>query len=161
MNATRVFIHGLESSSRGTKGTYFRKRYPDMIIEDYSGSFPRRMEKLEDLLENKDRLILVGSSFGGLMAAGFACMHEERVEKLILLAPALHLDLYKPYEHTKLNVPVIIYHGLQDTVVPLDDVRTMAEKLYLNHEFHAVADDHVLHDTFPALDWDALLNLLE
>ena len=32
MDVTRVFIHGLESSSRGTKGVFFRDRYPDMII---------------------------------------------------------------------------------------------------------------------------------
>ena len=36
MTATRVFIHGLESTSQGTKGVYFRERYPDMIINDYT-----------------------------------------------------------------------------------------------------------------------------
>ena len=34
---TRVFIHGLDSSSRGTKGTFFRGRYPEMLMEDFSG----------------------------------------------------------------------------------------------------------------------------
>ena len=50
MKLTRVFIHGLESSGQGTKGVFFRERYPDMIIEDYFGSFSQRMEKLEGLL---------------------------------------------------------------------------------------------------------------
>jgi hypothetical protein len=61
MQPTRVFIHGLESSSQGTKGVFFRARYPDMIIEDFFGLFPQRMEKLEGLLAGKKDLILVGS----------------------------------------------------------------------------------------------------
>lgn len=157
MEPTRVFIHGLESSSRGTKGTYFHKRYPDMIIEDYTGSFQERMEKLEALLDGKSNLIFVGSSFGGLMAAAYACLHEERVNKLVLLAPALHLEYYAPYQDKKLQVPVTIVHGRQDNVVPLDAVRDIAEKQYMNHEFHVVDDDHFLHKTFQALDWDSLL----
>ena len=58
--------------------------------------FPERMEKLEGLLAGKNELVLVGSSYGGLMAAVYACLHEERVKKLILLAPALHLEPYNP-----------------------------------------------------------------
>ena len=160
MQATRVFIHGLESSGRGTKGTYFGKRYPDMILEDYFGSFQERMDKLEEILAGKNHLIIVGSSFGGLMAAAFACLHEETVDKLILLAPALHLDFFRPYRGKKLHIPVTIYHGLQDDVVPLSEIREIAEKLFVNHEFHAVDDDHPLHKTFPALDWNSLLNYM-
>jgi pimeloyl-ACP methyl ester carboxylesterase len=159
MQITRVFIHGLESSGRGTKGIFFRERYPDMIIEDFEGGFSLRMEKLEDLLQGKNNLILVGSSFGGLMAAVYACLHEERVKKLILLAPALHIDQYKPYQGTKLNIPISIYHGRQDDVVPLDAVRNIAEQQFVNHEFHTVDDDHVLHQTFATLEWDNLLKL--
>ena len=157
MNPTRVFIHGLESSGSGTKGTFFRKRYPDMIIEDYSGPFEKRMDALERILDGKNDLVLVGSSFGGLMAAVFACLHEERVNKCILLAPALHLEFYRPYRNCLLHTPITIYHGLQDTVVPPDAVRAIAEELYPNHVFNAVDDDHVLHNTFASLDWDALL----
>ena len=46
-NIARAFIHGLDSSSRGTKGSYFRERYPGMFIEDYSGPLEERMEQLE------------------------------------------------------------------------------------------------------------------
>lgn len=157
MQPTRVFIHGLESSGRGTKGTYFGERYPDMIIEDYFGSFQERMEKLEEVLAGKRNLLIVGSSFGGLMAAVYAGLHEDRVNRLLLLAPALHLEFYKQYQDKKLHIPVTIYHGLQDDVVPLNDVREIAEKLFVNHEFNAVDDDHFLHKTFPSLDWDSLL----
>lgn len=159
MEPTRAFIHGLESSGRGTKGTFFRKRCPGMIIEDYSGPFHARMDKLEMVLAGKDNLILAGSSFGGLMAAVFACLHEERINKLVLLAPALHLEFYRPYRDKKLHIPITIFHGLHDNIVPLEDVRIIADRLYMNHEFNAVEDDHVLHDTFAALNWNALLDL--
>ena len=159
MKPTRVFIHGLESSGQGTKGIFFRERYPDMIIEDYFGSFAQRMEKLEGLLAREDHLILVGSSFGGLMAAVYACLHEERVKKLILLAPALHSELSQPCLKKKLSMPVAIFHGRQDDVVPLAPVRAIAEQLFMNLKFNAVEDDHFLHDTFPTLEWDNLLSL--
>ena len=159
MKPTRVFIHGLESSGRGTKGSYFRQQYPDMIIEDYPGSFDRRMKKLGQILKNKTELILVGSSFGGLMAAVYAHMHEKRVCSLILLAPALHLEFYAPYSDRKLHIPVAIFHGLDDSVVPLEDVRSIAGKVFLNHTFHAVEDDHSLHRTFSSMDWNSLLRL--
>lgn len=159
MKPTGVFIHGLESSSQGTKGVFFRERYPDMIIEDFFGSFSRRMEKLEGLLARENHLVLVGSSFGGLMAAVYACLHEERVKKLILLAPALHSELYQPYLKKKLPMPIIIFHGRQDKVVPLPPVRAIAEQFFMNLKFNVVEDDHFLHGTFATLDWDNLLSL--
>jgi pimeloyl-ACP methyl ester carboxylesterase len=64
-----VFIHGLESTAQGTKGQFFRQFFPQMIIEDYTGDFAARMSKLDGLLSGKNDLILVGSSYGGLMAA--------------------------------------------------------------------------------------------
>jgi pimeloyl-ACP methyl ester carboxylesterase len=153
-----MFIHGLESSSQGTKGTYFREHYPGMILDDFEGPFQQRMEKLEAILAGKNDLILVGSSYGGLMAAVYACLHEERVKKLILLAPALHLGPYTPYLKKKLNMPVFIVHGIRDDVVPLAAVRKIAGQLFVNHEFRSVDDDHSLHRTFAGLDWDALLS---
>jgi pimeloyl-ACP methyl ester carboxylesterase len=158
MKPTRAFIHGLESSSHGAKGTFFRERYPDMIIEDYFGSFSQRMAKLEELIAGKLDLILVGSSFGGLMAAVYACIHEERVKKLILLAPALHLAPYKPFLNKRLHIPIQIFHGLQDEVVPIAAVQAIAEQLFVNYKFNAVEDDHSLHNTFASLEWAALLS---
>jgi pimeloyl-ACP methyl ester carboxylesterase len=159
MQLVRAFIHGLESTSRGTKGVFFRECYPDMIIEDFRGSFEKRMEKLESLLAGKDDLLLVGSSYGGLMTAAYACLNEERVKKLILLAPALHLDPYRPYLNKKLHMPIAVFHGVRDDVVPLATVWAIAEQLFVNHTFTALDDDHALHDTFATLDWDTLLSI--
>jgi len=79
------------------------------------------------------------------------------VRKVGLLAPALHLDSNEPSRNKKLLMPVVIYHGMRDDVVPLDSVRVIAGQLYENHTFNVVDDNHSLHATFPTLDWDALL----
>ena len=157
MENTLVFIHGLESTAQGTKGQFFRQFFPQMIIEDYTGDYATRMRKLDSLLSSKSYLILVGSSYGGLMATQYAIDNEERVKKMILLAPALNLPEFKPPEHTKLHLPVIIYHGNNDDVVNPNIVKNIALKYFSNLEHHLVNDDHSLHITFPALDWTNLL----
>ena len=157
MENTLVFIHGLESTAQGTKGQFFRQLFPQMIIEDYTGDYATRMRKLDSLLSGKSYLILVGSSYGGLMATQYSIDNEERVKKMILLAPALNLPEFKPPEHTKLHLPVIIYHGNNDDVVNPNIVKNIALKYFSNLEHHLVNDDHSLHITFPALDWTNLL----
>jgi pimeloyl-ACP methyl ester carboxylesterase len=159
MDATRVFIHGLDSSSRGTKGSFFRQRYPGMRMEDFSGSLEQRMTQLTEDLAGQDNLILVGSSYGGLMAAIFALKNERRVRRLILLAPALgHVDL-GAYEASPLLLPVTLYHGIHDDVVPPEPTRQIAARLFANLDAHLVEDDHNLHRVFPTLDWDKLLGI--
>ncbi|MEE9910605.1 MAG: alpha/beta fold hydrolase [Deltaproteobacteria bacterium] len=157
MKYTLVFIHGLESTSQGTKGQYFRRLFPRMIIEDYTGDFQARMLKLEQVLKGKDNLILVGSSYGGLMAARFAIDNPLRVRKLILLAPALNIEGFEAAVKQKLPTPVILYHGTKDDVVDPDLVRTIAEKSFARLEHHFVEDDHPLSHVFPQLPWPALL----
>jgi len=155
---TTVFIHGLESTSQGTKGVFFRQRYPGMLIEDYSGPLDQRMAKLNALLSGRHDLILVGSSFGGLMAAIFACENEARVKKLILLAPALHFGAFKPYLERRLSIPTALYHGKDDDLVPLGLIREIAGRIFADLTYHLVDDDHPLHRTFPTMDWDGLLS---
>jgi pimeloyl-ACP methyl ester carboxylesterase len=157
MNLTRVFIHGLESSSQGTKGVFFREKYPDMIIEDFPGSFQERMVKLNNLLLEKTDILLIGSSYGGLMAAVYALNNERKVKKLILLAPALNLEELKPYLERKLSIPTMIFHGTYDDVVPPESVHTIARMIFSNLQHHLVEDDHSLHDTFENMNWVELL----
>ena len=157
MNATRVFIHGLEGSSQGTKGVFFRERYPDMIIEDFQGTLEQRMNKLNSLLSEKTSLIIVGSSYGGLMAAIYAFNNQESVKKLILLAPALIFRGFEPYLQKRTDTPVIIYHGQGDDVVPLAPVHEIARRVFENLTFNMVDDDHILSKTFKSTDWDKLL----
>lgn len=155
----RVFIHGLESSGQGAKGQFFRQRYPEMLIEDYEGPFPERMTKLNRLLAGKNDLILVGSSYGGLMAAVFASENPTRVRRLILLAPALMLPEFNPGRAIRLSIPVDLYHGRQDIIVPPALTREIAESVYENLTYHSVDDDHSLHGHFEEMPWDRLLEI--
>ena len=157
MVKTLVFIHGLESTSQGVKGKFFRQYFPGMIIEDYTGNFAERMRKLSRLLAAKHNLILVGSSYGGLMAAQFALQNEKLVQKMILLAPALNLPEFSPTAQQQLNIPVIIYHGTDDNIVDPYAVKSIAGKVFRQLEHHLVKDDHSLHKTFPSLDWEKIL----
>jgi pimeloyl-ACP methyl ester carboxylesterase len=153
----RLFIHGLESNNQGTKAVYFRKHFPGMLTPNFPGSLDERMATLGALLSGKSDVVLVGSSFGGLMASIFAMENEQRMKRLILLAPAINLMEFSPYRERKLQLPVHLYHGRQDDVIPLEDVRRVARQVFSDLTFHAVDDDHYLHKTFEKIDWDALL----
>lgn len=158
METTTIFIHGLESSRLGAKAVFFKQRFPDMIIEDYRGNLDERMDTLHQLLSGKKDLIMVGSSFGGLMAAIYACQNPHKVKKLILLAPALNHAGFIPYATRTLDIPVTVYHGRLDDVVPAEPVRNILTAVFSNIQYHQVEDDHSLHQTFPLLDWDSLLS---
>lgn len=155
----RAFIHGLDSSSRGTKGSYFLGRYPGMIMGDYSGPLDERMAQLEKDLAGKENLIIVGSSYGGLMAALFACENETRVRRVILLAPALDQSDLSARYGKPLQMPAILYHGRFDDVVPPEPTRAIAGQLFVNLKYNLVEDDHSLHTVFSTLDWDSLLEI--
>jgi len=153
----RMFIHGLESNNQGTKAVYFRKHFPDMLTPNFPGSLDERMADLRTLLSGKRDITLVGSSFGGLMASIFVMENEPRVKRLVLLAPAVNLMEFSPYRNRKIQVPVHIYHGRQDEVIPLEDVQSVARQVFSDLTFHSVDDDHYLHKTFEKIDWDTLL----
>jgi pimeloyl-ACP methyl ester carboxylesterase len=153
----RIFLHGLESSNQGTKSVYFRERFPDMIIPNFVGSLQERMDKLEEMLSQKSGIRIVGSSFGGLMAVLFAMKHESLVERMVLLAPAINLMEFAPYRKKEISMPVWVYHGRDDRVIPLAQVEPIAEKSFRNLSFNAVDDDHFLHRTFESIEWAVLL----
>jgi pimeloyl-ACP methyl ester carboxylesterase len=153
----RIFIHGLESNNQGTKAVYFREKFPGMLTPNFPGPLDERMAKLRDILSGQSHVIMVGSSFGGLMASIFAMENEPGVRKLILLAPAINLMEFSPYRERKILMPVHIYHGRQDEVIPIGDVQRVASQVFSSLTFHAVDDDHYLHKTFEKIEWDALL----
>ncbi|MGE5839184.1 MAG: alpha/beta fold hydrolase [Deltaproteobacteria bacterium] len=158
MTSLRMFIHGLESNNQGTKAVHFRKHFPGMLTPNFPGSLDERMANLRALLSGKSDVILVGSSFGGLMASIFAMENEPRMRRLILLAPAINLTEFSPYRDSKLQTAVHLYHGRQDDVIPLEEVRSVARQVFADLTFHAVEDDHYLHQTFEKIEWETLLS---
>jgi alpha-beta hydrolase superfamily lysophospholipase len=149
----RIFIHGLESDNKGIKSIFFREHYPDMIIPHFVGELSERMKKLEEVLASYTDITLVGSSFGGLMASLFTMKNEPRVNKLILLAPAINMMELSDYRLIEISTPVSIYHGTRDDVIHLEAVEPIAKKYFRNLTFNKVEDDHFLRNTFPNIDW--------
>jgi pimeloyl-ACP methyl ester carboxylesterase len=154
---TTIFLHGLESSNLGTKSVFFRERYPYMLIPNFTGSLQERMEKLKEILSGKSDIRLVGSSFGGLMASLLALEDESRIQKMILLAPAINLIEFTKHKTGTISLPVVIYHGRDDRVVPLVEIEPVASQIFSNLSLHVLEDDHFLHKTFTTIDWDYLL----
>ena len=148
-----IYLHGLQSDSASDKARLFREWFPGMLTPDFRGSFDERMIDLRPILSDKTGWTIIGSSFGGLMGAVFALDHATQVRKLILLAPALTLPSLASRAPQPVSVPTIVVHGTLDTVVPLEPVRAIAQKLFTNLTYIVVGDDHRLHKTVHELDW--------
>lgn len=155
---TRIFIHGLDSSNQGTKARFFREKYPDMIIPNFEGPMEERLERLDHVLSGSTEIMIVGSSFGGLMGTIFAMDHPSRVKRLVLLAPALPLlGVLTDRQDKVVSLPVWLYHGKADTLLPPDTVIPVARRVFADLHLHEVEDDHMLHKTFRDIPWEELL----
>ena len=153
-----IYLHGSESTSNSGKARLFREWFPGMLTPDFTGSFEERMDQLDPILNDQKDWTIIGSSFGGLMGTVFTCHHPDQVRKLILLAPALLREQFASYlDLEPVSVPTIVIHGTLDTVVPLEPVRDIAQKLFTNLTYHIVEDDHRLHTTVHELDWKSIL----
>lgn len=126
MSPQLVFLHGLESEPGGSKfltlqslglGDVLEPDCSKLIVPD------DRFRIVEAALAGHQRLVLVGSSFGGLMALKFAAAHPEQVAAMVLCAPAVHREErgWTPPAMT-LPIPVRILQGTRDDIVPLTAV---------------------------------------
>jgi len=154
-----IYLHGLMSSSQGFKATLLRRVLPDILTPDFEGTLDERMVRLRSILGARLGWTIVGSSCGGLMGALFTCRHPDQVSRLVLLAPALVWPDFAQTPPAPVSVPTVVYHGQADTVVPLEAVRPLAERVFTNLVFHAVDDDHGLHATVQSIDWPRLVQL--
>jgi pimeloyl-ACP methyl ester carboxylesterase len=157
MQNTPYFLHGLDSSGSGTKGRFFSRNFPHVLCPDFAGTLADRLQQLTKLVGGKRQLILIGSSFGGLMATCLALAHPEKMARLILLAPALNFEEYRIPTHL-LPTPTFLVIGRNDTVTPADLVVPLAKETFADLHLRIEDDDHLLHATFPQLDWPKLLD---
>lgn len=154
--STVFFLHGLDSSTQGTKARWFRQHFPQVRMRDYTGDLSQRLAQMEEQVQGLAGLILAGSSFGGLMATCFAIRYPERCRRLVLLAPALNFGEFQPPTQ-KITVPTLVIMGRHDTVCPPVLVQPQAEATFSDLELRIEDDDHMLHASFPVLDWPNLL----
>ncbi len=144
MRTTLVFLHGLESGPHGSKYHALRELDPDLVAPDCTGitGIAERLEVIEADLADADRMVIVGSSFGGLAALLFAQRehNRHRVAACLLCAPAL--PLATPGSITWLPAETIILHGTRDEVIPY----RASEEFCADHGIRLVSvdDDHRL-----------------
>lgn len=150
------FLHGLDSSNRGTKGRYFAAHFPEVYSHNYPGSLSERNNALRQQIKGQNNVTLIGSSFGGLMAACTAIEQPENIKQLILLAPALNFEEFSPPQK-KCEVPATLIIGKNDTICPADTVIPLAEKTFKQLKVQVVDDDHMLHKTFYEQDWQQII----
>jgi pimeloyl-ACP methyl ester carboxylesterase len=98
-----VYLHGFASSARSTKATFFAEKLaakgiemsvPDLNQPDFSTlTVTRMLKQAGDAIEAADDPVaLIGSSLGGFVAVQAAVEHSARVQRIVLLAPALDFD---------------------------------------------------------------------
>ncbi len=150
------FLHGLDSSGQGNKGRFFAEHFPHLHCPNFAGTLADRLHHLTELCQGLSNLILIGSSFGGLMATCYASDFPAHVARLILLAPALNYWEFCPPSE-KLQVPTLLVIGRNDTVTPPTQVLPLARQTFVNLEVHEEEDDHMLHKTFVTMAWHELL----
>ncbi len=143
--------------AREQKARFSPGYQPDMERPDFGGTLGERMEQLRTIVSGRRDLIVVGSSFGGLMGACLAQEQPETFRRLVMLAPALNFADYRLPEK-KLPVETILVIGRNDTVTPPDIVIPAARATFAYLQINLCDDDHLLHHTFRDLNWQNLLS---
>lgn len=120
------FFHGKESGPFGTKYQAL-SRILDVTSPDFQNmDIWERLTQAELLTRDLENIFVVGSSYGGLLAALLYSNHPERFSGYLLMAPAFHLDAASTIERMPPNSVVI--HGTPDDVVPVESSREMCAK---------------------------------
>jgi len=94
------YLHGFASSPQSTKVGYFRDRFrehgidvrcPDFNEPDFTTlTLTRMVDRLgAEMADGSVPVTLIGSSLGGTLAILAAAAYPSRVERLVLLAPAV------------------------------------------------------------------------
>lgn len=95
-----VYFHGFASSPQSTKAQFLQQQFRahgktlhilDLNQNDFSHlTLTRQIQQGIDWISERDRLTLIGSSFGGLTATWIAqaCDRQAKIGHLVLLAPA-------------------------------------------------------------------------
>ena len=96
-----VYLHGFASSARSSKASFFGAKLrehgiavdtPDLNLPDFSTLTITRM--VDQIVQHIDTLadesvVLIGSSLGAFVAVQVALARPDRIERMVLLAPAL------------------------------------------------------------------------
>jgi uncharacterized protein len=99
-----LYLHGFASSARSSKATFFARKLaerglmlevPDLNEPDFSTlTVTRMLDQVGHRIDAQPEapVTLIGSSLGGFVAVQAALRCPARVQRLVLLAPALDFD---------------------------------------------------------------------
>ena len=147
-----IWAHGLWGSPNGSKITAIRESGIEVVSPDFNNmELEERVEILNNLVA-KEKVVLAGSSYGGLACALVAQQLPEQVKGMLLLAPALHLP-ESPNTKTEMliapnNFPISIIHSVTDEIVPISASKDYIERSENNLRLIEVEDSHVLENSF-------------
>jgi pimeloyl-ACP methyl ester carboxylesterase len=142
-----VFSHGQDGEPWGAKIVAMAEvaRRHGLTVEsvDYRGmSDPAvRVQRLLEVCATlPGRLLLVGSSLGGHVAA--AVSRQVPTRGVFLLAPAFFMPGYEQYTPEPADCPIAIVHGWNDDVVPVENSVRYARQHRAT--LHVLDSDHRL-----------------
>lgn len=139
------FFHGLESGPHGAKYHLLREHYPQIESPDFQGmNLQQRLHTAAEITAGQTQLTLVGSSFGGLLAARLYDLYPERIDNLLLLAPAVHTEEGDKVTRMPSAGQVRVLQGYDDDVVPYEKVAAFCQRFAL--PLTAVQDGHRLNN---------------
>jgi pimeloyl-ACP methyl ester carboxylesterase len=151
---TVFYLHGFASSSQSTKAAFFRERLhdrevsvitPDFNEPDFASlTMTRMLDQLGREIDAVDDgpIVLMGSSLGGTLAILAATQFGARIDRLVLMAPAVMFA--KPGHH--LLPPERIDEWRRRGTLPFFHYRENGERL-LNYAFY---EDTLRYDAFSA-----------
>jgi len=147
------YLHGFASSPQSTKAGYFAERLaehgvafrcPDFNAPDFASlTLTRMVEQLAaEIARTDDRVTLIGSSLGGTLAILAAARPLPRIDRVVLLAPAVmfakaghHLLPPERIEEWRVRGALPFFHYAYE------------EERLLGYRFY---EDSLAHDAFEA-----------
>tara|TARA_R110001583_G_scaffold109221_1_gene257885 strand:- start:955 stop:1401 length:447 start_codon:yes stop_codon:yes gene_type:complete len=134
-----LFLHGLESKPGGSKAVYLSdKGYEVLNPALPKSSFPESIAIAQQVIDDEDPDVIVGSSRGGAVAMSV----DPHGARLVLVAPA-----WKNYGVPP-TVPsnTIVIHSPLDAIIPVDDSREIegAQAVVPVGEDHRMFDQEAL-----------------
>ena len=147
-----IWAHGLWGSPNGSKITAIRESGIEVVSPDFNNmELEERVEILNNLVA-KEKVVLAGSSYGGLACALVAQQYPKQIKGMLLLAPALHLPESPNDDPEKLiapnDFPITIIHSVTDEIVPISASKDYIERSGNNLRLIEVEDSHVLENSF-------------
>ena len=159
-----IWAHGLWGSPNGSKITAIRESGIEVVSPDFNNmELDERIRILNELV-SKQKVILAGSSYGGLACALVAQQYPKQIKGMLLLAPALHLPESPNDDPEKLiapnDFPITIIHSVTDEIVPVSASKDYIKRSGDNIKLIEVKDNHVLENSIELIISEAKILLI-